>query len=618
MSRRRGNLLLSALFMAAFLFFLSVALVLTNREDIKYTLFVDDKMRATLAAEGMVDYVLATMRTQQDWESQLSRLNPPFANSGVTASARVLPLSVANVSNNRYSLPKLGADQLAGFELVVTGQSGLVQSQRHLMLEEFRLADSLLQDGRKPHLFAYMGSNFQVLSPNFSWDTVAAPPTVPLPRTLSAGGSPLHFLAAEAGTKPPEIKDYTKITLPSGIVVPGQFGNSTIQIPVGHGGTALHLEDNTWKWVSLPDPGDQLGTVMQQPQVIPPTGEVLTGDGSTLDWNKMTVDWDTIAKSPSQLTVDYSHFSGPRINWYSLTGTVAQIGKGRYVCHGIHYFYSGFRFKNTPQAGGNVRSQGKDASLFHEPCILQFDLASQKWTPLLDLLKVSADPYEEPTIVEGPRPNPNTLLVTAEGVAYTQVAGSQDQTWYEVTAARLQPSSLPHQSQLAVYGNEFLYTEKRWNSDLSEEIRGLNAHDIAAYYPEFLPALNSEPTSQTVVTPTADQEPRLDLYFHVEDTSLTSAGKDLYALVKLITRPHQTPNGTTQSTRCLAHFDGSRWQLLPAGLGLCLPTTSSYRRVLQADYGGGLGPAVSAQRLILAGYPSDRPLLRRYVPVARY
>ena len=38
--RRAGNLLLSALFMAAFLFFLSVALVLTNREDIQYTLFI--------------------------------------------------------------------------------------------------------------------------------------------------------------------------------------------------------------------------------------------------------------------------------------------------------------------------------------------------------------------------------------------------------------------------------------------------------------------------------------------------------------------------------------------------------------------------------------------------
>ena len=60
--KRRGNLLLSALFMSAFLFFLSVAIVVTNREDIRSTLLADHKMRAEFAADGTLDRDIQVMR----------------------------------------------------------------------------------------------------------------------------------------------------------------------------------------------------------------------------------------------------------------------------------------------------------------------------------------------------------------------------------------------------------------------------------------------------------------------------------------------------------------------------------------------------------------------------
>lgn len=108
---RRGNLLLSALFMSAFLFFLSVAIVVTNREDIRSTLLADHKMRAEFAADGTLDRDIQLMRSNPEWESAL--------NNGVSfSSGAVVQSSIKRIS------PTI-------LELDVQATSNLVRADRH-------------------------------------------------------------------------------------------------------------------------------------------------------------------------------------------------------------------------------------------------------------------------------------------------------------------------------------------------------------------------------------------------------------------------------------------------------------------------------------------------------
>ncbi|MBX3167783.1 MAG: hypothetical protein KF760_10245 [Candidatus Eremiobacteraeota bacterium] len=588
-----GNLLLSALFIAAFLFFLSVALVVTNREDIRYTLLVDHKLRSSLAAEGMADYSLMLMRTTSNWESRLAGLRREFA-SGAVASAQVRPYG-----------------SLGALELIATGISGGVKTERHVLLEEFRLADSLLVDQRKPHLFADMGGNFQVLTPEMVWEPLAKPGVL-FPLSLAAGAEKLHAIQEGAGVEPPTIKDYQKVVTPDGLVIPGEFTNSLTQIPKGHGLTVLILENNQWSWKLLPDVGEQLGKVHNpiiQEDTRPPA---VRGDGSTLTWDQLTLDWDVIAKSPSDLTVPYEYFNGPRVEWYAITGTSGGIGDGKYFAHGTHYYYSGFRFKNTEQSNGDIRSQGKDATLFAEPCILRLDLAEGKWTSVLDYLKVDPQGLEEPDIVPGPRPSPQAMVVTPQAECFVLRLGDSQPDWYRVAPGELSLSRLPRQAQLRSIGTEFYYTRPEAGRQV------LNSHDIGEHFPARLPALNLGSQYDPKKDFLGELEPALGLGWSTSIATLTGYDKELFALVTLTSTLQGVNPPVSSSQTGLAHFNGQHWQILPAGLAQLLPPKSSYRLPLDLEYGGTAGPMVPAHGLVLGSYASDKQMLRRYVPLTRF
>ncbi|MFN8611430.1 MAG: hypothetical protein U0931_28045 [Vulcanimicrobiota bacterium] len=615
--RRSGNLLLSALFMAAFLFFLSVALVLTNRDDIQYTLFVDHKMRCNLAADGMLDYALQTMRANPAWEDRFTGWVLPFS-SGAEGTVRYKPWvdSPAIPGADRFIAPKTRSPS-AGIELIATGRSGLFRAERHMLLEEFRLADSVLdKGGTKPHLFVVSSSGqVQVLTPGFTWEQAGNTLAPPLTGTLSGGGGPLVHCSLDRGTQPPTIKDFTQITVGGLPAVNPVLTVSPTQIPKGQGAFLLALKNDTFEWIQLPDPGDQLIKDLSQPVIAPDDGAI-----SANGWDKITLNWDTIAKTPDQLTVDYSYFNGPRIEWYALTGTRAEVVDGRYICHGTHYFYSGLKFKNSQAPGGMTRTQAKNGFLYDQPCILSCDLKTRQWTVLLDYLKVSADPMVEPTVVPGVRPDPASLVVSPGPVVYTHGQDQTDNSWLTVGNEGLSPSTLPKRISLVPFGsNEFLYTEPRGDIDVTPTLMALSVHDIAAYFPEFLPALNEGGPVDPGGSGIGAAEPKLKLRWSLDLASMTTCRDDLYAIARLVvtTQPNNGKLPETKEKSGLAHFDGKRWQILPAGLARLLPDDSSYRLELKRDYAGGDGPA-QAGKLVLGGYLSSKALLRRYVPVARW
>ena len=601
--------------MAAFLFFLSVALVLTNREDIQYTLFVDHKMRCNLAADGTLDYALNVMRTNSNWEAKFKTWRATFQ-SGAEGEVAYHPWVEPPVlpGATRFSPPETPSPP-AGIELIATGRSGLFASERHLLLEEFRLADSMLKGDIKPHLLNVDETGTgKMLTPTFVWEKTPATTAKPIMGTLSASAGPVVHLSADQGEPPPEIKDFALQTV-AGIPMPiPGFPASSTQIPKGHGGFFLELKNNNLGWVRLPDPNAQLGGDLNvQPSITPDDGGT-----SATGWDKITLNWDTIAKTPSDLTVDYSYFNGPRINWYSLAGTRAQMMGDEYICHGRHYFYSGFRFKNSQSAGGMTHTQYKEPSdLYNEPCILSFNLKTQKWTVLLDYLKVDPDPLVEPTIINGLPPDPNSLLVLPGPVIYTHVGGQADNSWYLVGKEQLSLAALPKRATLFALGNEILYCDPRSDTDIKPPLMMLNQHDIRPFFPKYLPALNEGGPYDPKQKQVGQMEPQLNLRWSTDEASLTGYDKDLYAIVRLAVT-FTPPAKATQTVQAssLAHWDGKRWQILPAGLSRLLPDTSSYRTEMHRDYGGGDGPITG--KFILAGYPSEKSQLRRYVPVARW
>lgn len=615
--------MISALFMAAFLFFLSVALVVTNREDIRYTLFTDHKMRSNFAADGMLDYALQYIRNTQQWEQSLPNEHPEFA-SGAYGSASAKPFVVPNAASSpRYSIPAVDFSSGPALELIAQASSGPFQSERHLLLEEFRLADSIANEGRKPHLFAVSDSGLQVLAPSFKWEGLGGfTGGTPVPQSFSACGQELRYCAEGDGVDPPQIKDFQKIALPNGPVLPGPFEASSKQIPKGQGLRMLVLNGDKFEWQLLPDPGepvpDGLSSVAQA-KVLGEGGlESLSEGGDPINktWAELTLDWNVLAKSPSDLTVPYEYFNGPRINFYAVTGKVAVTDKNNaYYVHGTHYFYAGMRFKNTEQPGNQVLSQGKDATLYAEPCILK--LKDKKWTPVLDLLKVE-DLWTEPTVVPGPRPDPSTLLLNPEsGEVFVKELGKDDPNWLRADAAGISSGGPRGTRDLFFYGQQMVdFAERPQNPEYQGRLYGLTVHDIGSSFPAYLPARNQNyPTGQAN---TATAEPERKLFWNVVPGKQAGYHEDLFSLVDLtcVTQEAGQPPKQEQPVRALAHFNGKFWQILPAGLGKLLPN-GSYGHEVQLDYAGGLGPT-GAVKYVLAGYITDRPLLRRYVPVARW
>ncbi len=83
MKGQRGNVLITALFMAIFLFFLSVALISQNRMDISLGLSADHRLKADAAAKAGLDWGLRTMRTDPHWAKTLQGDSPELE-SGAT------------------------------------------------------------------------------------------------------------------------------------------------------------------------------------------------------------------------------------------------------------------------------------------------------------------------------------------------------------------------------------------------------------------------------------------------------------------------------------------------------------------------------------------------------
>lgn len=567
---RRGNLLLSALFMSAFLFFLSVAIVVTNREDIRSTLLADHKMRAEFAADGILDRNIQIMRSNPEWEGAL--------NSGVSFS------SGATVHS---SFRRLSSTMLA---LDVEASSNLVRADRHWILEEFRLADSLATGSLKPHLFALKGTTWEVLGPNFKWQSLGAISTEVLPHTFSANGASVFYQVKDEITLP-AIQDFQPIQNADGSVSNQGFAQVQEQLK-GNGPYVVELKDDkfTPTKVTGPDDPTMLGRI-KQPKI---NGKE---DG--------TPTFTTITVNGNTKTIDTSLYEGPIVDAYLLTGTVGGTSANTYYAHATHIYYRGFTFQNDAEGKGTIK---QSVGPLKEPAILKYDAAGKSWSKVVDLLKVTDD-TSEPEIIGGPRPDPNYLWVTQSGKVYSRESGSVN--LLNVSGQQFAQGS-PIQGDLFAYQDQLISVTKNATTGNGQ----LSQYDPSITLPKGVPGRNlgAQPFRTNALTITLQEEKALDLRYSTRAIPVAAAYKDLFAIVTcqafLSDQQSQTPQSAVS---LLAHFNGEAWQFLPNGMADALPT-SSYFLESQRDYGGKTVDMSTTVALALAGYASTQPLLRRYSP----
>ena len=138
MSKQRGNILITALFMAIFLFFLCVALVSQNRMNISLGLSVDHRLKAESAARSGLTSALETMRNNPDWEVYLKGRKTDL-DSGASFEVTVEPHP--SPDGSPYLL-----------KVNSTGVSGIVRAEHWAILEEVNLP--IGKDGSgTPYLF---------------------------------------------------------------------------------------------------------------------------------------------------------------------------------------------------------------------------------------------------------------------------------------------------------------------------------------------------------------------------------------------------------------------------------------------------------------------------------
>ena len=425
--------------MAIFLFFLSVAMVSTNRMDISLGLSVDHRLKADAAARAGLNWALRTMRTDPNWAKTLKG-GTPVLESGARIEVEV------RARSNDTGNP---------FLLVVTsvGSSGLVSVRHWAVVEEVRKPKVA---GKDTQVFSrsliakdgnFADNGLAMLGQDFQWYQLSELPTADKePNTIEAGGGPLFTFAPEGtAQEPPSIITALPLFLPTGQQVSGPMIRLEL-VPPGRHLVTLELDPTSqaMTWVDVPDPGPQLGRWGGMPEIegdlknlpvirmwedprkaeqkdeqpwesrnIRLTGKEREDSGSGYDiltvdtdkgiWDEDTgtykkitdsVPWAQAAmvesKTPTELTLDWSEISDNLLvylEWYSITGEAIAARGDKIACQGLHTFYGQYPYSGE-QKFVEFGTPLYETIVYQAPCVLEYDLKEKKWTKLVDLMSI--------------------------------------------------------------------------------------------------------------------------------------------------------------------------------------------------------------------------------------
>lgn len=626
MRRSRGNIILTALFIAIFLFFLSVALIWTNRQDIALSLSMEHKLKAQSAARSAAYEAFYRLRRHGDLEGFQQGTLP----SGAEYDIQLV---------TREPLAKRGEVLL----VQARGKSGPVTSYLTLHLLENKIAGPSNENDPRVLLFppadsdsaaeteSETASETEGSSQAIFGDFEATGGGPGLQAGVKATEGPLFF-AEEYDELPAAFLDYPAVY---GGPFLRTFGPLIVEAPAyptqpGYKSTRLRYvkyDGNEFDWESIDNPedlGDKLPDGMGSPLGSPPyamaapdnsrwtNGSILGKNvwtGTEFESRLVCYNW-TVEKPPARDVSDLEPEVEPPATNPEQVGSLIDWGLGgqrktqqvfqtrgsfypvrdTVYSHGWHQLYQ-------PHDGSFPYPPGflDGSTLTRWPCILKYTIKKgweKAWTGLKEDGSVSSEL----------RPDPTVLAVTSTGVIYTVTETEEEQRrLITINGRSISEGDPVPDGQLIVYDDRpYLVSgdpDKAPLIDLQSEEGSIDFETL----PQFLPELYGEVVdvtgtevlligieggyqgepldSEKKLTYTAS--PRYEIQYSLDPKSQIAVdGKDLWAIVHIeieeleptyekgyVEGPFPVDKKTKIGKRtALGRYDGERWHILPAGL----------------------------------------------------
>lgn len=621
MRRSRGNIILTALFVSIFLFFLSVALIWTNRQDIALSLSMEHKLKAQSAARTAAYEAYYRLRK----EGTLAGFQSGTLDSGASYELELV---------TREPYGKRGEVLL----VKARGKSGPVTSYLTLHLLETKIAGE--SNENDPRVLFFPSSVIEAEDEESALETEIMPDPADEAEekanalfgefTLEVGG-PGVVASMQANEGPAFVSEGTSLEPPSfedTIPVHGGpnlkgWGPVEVVAPEYPGTaegrpTALRLlkyngKEFDWEEIDHPtelgDPGPQGMTGLLE-MSAPDNWTMSSVMGFTVANEEgapvpkaFNFSW-TEEKPPTLNAEDVDRVTtsegvaiDPIVEWkksqvqqkFQSRGAIFPVGESVYS-HGWHYVY-------RPHDG----STPEEPTILHGsiltrwPCVLKYSDGGG-WEKVWSGLKESG------VVISEIQPDPNVLLVTSNGKLYSTTPNSKEEERYLISLDsngvkklgdpisdgpiimyRDEPYLLVSNSYMMAFRNLLREGENIDFSTLPTYLPELSGEVVDVTGTEMLilgmdGGYQGEPLDSTKrLTYTA--RPQTDIVYSLDGKGKVAVdGPDLWAILNVIVDVSEPtfekgyvsppyPDGIRQT---LARYDGQRWHILPNGIRACL------------------------------------------------
>lgn len=576
MRKDRGNIILTALFVSIFLFFLSVALLWANRQDIALSLSMEHKLKAQAEARSLAMQAYGELK-------ELGELQMPYehtSDSGVESRVQLVRTPAAE---NRGPLMLVR----------IRSTSGPVSAYYTLYLQEVSMTSEEITD---PVFFFPNGETSGAVYADFKYTQLSTS----LSGKLLASNGPL--IRSEQAQNPDQPYFSDKIPVFQGTTAKAEGPVLTV-LPKVTDGTQLSWLKNSgdqFQWEAIPFP-ERLG----QNETVPEGGAGLelsvTGNwtgiglyGEDAEIGAYAWDGDPPADSVEDIETslrllgrfqagvlkDWSEVQTPPVQeWFVTQGAVAaqQQDIYSYAWHYLYLPYSGSdQDQPSPLTGSRV---------VRWPCVLKYTLGSDTWE------KVWAPLQESGQLRTARQPDLNVLLVAQNGTLYSLLEGQRELVTLENNDIKTGPSVPP--GSLFVYRNEpwvctpegklvCVTSDQEINfTSLPHKVPGVAGPSLDIPQQESLEideagTVDLTPEGALEWTGTVERTsfPEYEILYSLSGVPKV-IGNDLIALVEIellenavaeFINPQFIKDNRWNGGTTLARYDGTRWHIMPLGL----------------------------------------------------
>ena len=622
MRKPRGNIILTALFVAVFLFFLSIALIWTNRQDIALSLTMEHKVKAEAAARSGAMAVYGALR---------SFGQPPSA----------LEQKLDSGASWRVELVELPPEPKRGPMLLVRsrGTSGPLSAYYTLHLQKTQLGSEGSEDvGRMLGFFngPSGGPAAEPVEEPSDEETPAAeatPAAEMAAKTLfgdfelkdadikiketdrfAASGGPL-FVSTEqqVDVSPLQVVAHLPVLYPTGLE-PKAYGPIIMAAPKIKAENVLRVlnyESETFTWTDIPAPvvEPDLESITTPPIAFL---EMIAGDSWTTANARSLIEvgtsfwWrdDEPATEEESETKDldrgvmFEIQLGGLIDWatapevapvrtYSMNGAIAArkttVYSFAFEYLYVHYDGGAPAIPIDPVVGSTITRW---------PCVRSYNTEDKTWATAWSALKDNGD------VKSTLRPDITILKVDSQGVCYSR---TKDAPYRLLTLTK--NGNVERGDEIPGNGNFFIYQDEPYVISPDANKPGLlslktdkliDFSSLPNLLPEIagpvitsMPNENPEPGTAPLDISSLDGSTEDDpipesrtvrhpyyLRYRVDPSAdIVSDDKDLYCTVSIEMEKGQASFDTignfdlgSGTYSCLARYDGERWHIMPHGL----------------------------------------------------